>query len=67
MLKYMKDKRDQILNELSGHYKELLSHKDASVIMNYIWEDITNNTQKASMLLEFYSHEYVLFKVSFIL
>lgn len=66
MLKYIKDKRDDIMKELSGHYKELLAHKDASVIMNYIWEELANGTQKAQMLLEFYSQEYVLFKVKII-
>merc|ERR1719506_451886 len=58
--------RAQILSsELSGHILELVTHKEAAEIVEYLFTDIANAEQRNSILCEMYGREFVVgFKTS---
>jgi len=61
ILKYC-DEKHVLLKEFYGHFKELLKHKEACPVIEYIWTDVANAQEKSNILLEFYGTEFTLFK-----
>jgi len=65
-LKYSSaEKRKELIKEYTGSYVHLSRHKDASVVVETIYRDYSNGSQKADILLEFYGQDlYILYKDS---
>eukprot|EP01087_Luapelamoeba_hula_P009622 TRINITY_DN2503_c0_g1_i1.p1 TRINITY_DN2503_c0_g1~~TRINITY_DN2503_c0_g1_i1.p1 ORF type:complete len:703 (-),score=184.87 TRINITY_DN2503_c0_g1_i1:15-2123(-) len=49
-----KDQRTKIIKEFFGKVKQLIRHKEAAVVMEYIYSEIASRLQRAIMISEFY-------------
>lgn len=63
MMKYgKKSQREYIFEALKGHFKKLLRHKEAGEIVEVIYNNYANATQRNSIVEEFYGKAFQLLK-----
>jgi len=63
LLKYgNEEQRSNIIKSFYGKYVQLVSHKESSSVVEYIFAEIATPIQKTAIVEEFYGPEYRLFK-----
>jgi pumilio family protein 6 len=65
-LKYCAGYRSIILKEFQGKVCKLVKHKEASLILDELYSQYANSTQRLTLMEEFYGPEFVLFKQVFL-
>eukprot|EP00794_Sanderia_malayensis_P008276 gene8276-9160_t len=65
MIKYgTKLQRGLVIKALYGNVKRLVKHKVASEILDYIYQQFADSSQRASLVEEFYGPHYSVFKAA---
>jgi pumilio family protein 6 len=63
VLKYCSNQqRNEVIKAFYGKVRKLIRHKEASVILDEIYSQYANSSQKALLMTEFYGPEYAIFK-----
>ncbi|KAF2071454.1 hypothetical protein CYY_007228 [Polysphondylium violaceum] len=63
LLKYGNEaQRNTIIKSFYGKYVQLVSHKESSSVVEYIFAEVATPVQKTAIIEEFYGPEYRLFK-----
>ena len=64
ILKYCPSQRSTIISEFRGHITKLIRHREASTIIDTLYTDYCNASQRASLIEEFYGPQFALFKTN---
>lgn len=59
-----KDQKKKIVEAFYGKVKKLIRHKDASSVVDEIYDKYANSSQRASLVEEFYGPEFRIFKLA---
>ncbi|KAN0024584.1 hypothetical protein ACTFIV_008992 [Dictyostelium citrinum] len=63
LLKYgTEEQRNTIIKQFYGKFVSMISHKESSSVVEYIFSEIASKLQKTHIIEEFYGPEYRLFK-----